>query len=100
MSSNGPLPNRMNFTHKATGLPGGSPETDRTICYDGMTIARTFQIEGGQNDGRWSWLGYWSPAEFGMVDNLETALAAIKSSVSHEKLTSLPPKHRESRLRL
>jgi hypothetical protein len=28
------------FSHLATGLPGGNPETDRVVVCDGMSVGR------------------------------------------------------------
>ena len=79
------------LTHRPTDLPGADPQLDRSIHCDGVPIARAFQIEGGQNHGRWKWAGRWSPAEYGIVESLDEALAAIKAAVTAEKLKALPP---------
>ena len=76
----------MKLSHRPTRLPGAPPDEDRTIICDGVDIAWAFRIEGGQNAGRWTWPGRWSPAEFGIVGTLEEALAAIKSAMTTDKL--------------
>jgi hypothetical protein len=35
------------FSHHATGLPGGNPETDRVVVCDGLTVGRVYQVDAG-----------------------------------------------------
>jgi hypothetical protein len=32
------------FSHRATGLPGGNPETDRVVVCDGMSVGRLISL--------------------------------------------------------
>ena len=80
-----------NLIRGPTDLPGADAQLDRSIYSDGVPITRAFQFNVGQNAGRWQWAGHWSPAEFGIVETLDDALAEIKATVTEEKLRTLPP---------
>jgi len=77
------------FSHRATGLQGGNPETDRVVVCDGRTIGRVHQVETGQQEGLWQWSCLW----IGTASTLDEELEAIKSRVTIEALQNLPPGH-------
>lgn len=84
------------FTHRATGLPGGEPETDRSVLHNGRVIGRVVQIEGGTNAGQWNWSCLWVGDDTrGRVATLDEALDAIKSRVTPAALAQLPPARRQ-----
>jgi hypothetical protein len=39
------------FSHRATGLPGANPETDRDVVCDGVNVGRVYQVDAGQQEG-------------------------------------------------
>ena len=80
------------FTHRATALPGGDPETDRVVVCDGRTVGRVMQIDAGQQAGLWQWSGFWIGSDTrGTVETLAEGLEAIKSRVDADALDALPP---------
>ena len=82
------------FSHRATGLPGGNPETDRVVVCDGLTIGRVHQVEAGQQEGLWQWSCLWIGTDTrGTASTLDEGLEAIKSRVTIEALQNLPPGH-------
>ena len=82
------------FSHRATGLPGGNPETDRVVICDGMKVGRVEQVEAGQQEGLWQWACYWVGTDTnGTASTLAEGLEAIKSRVTVEALENLPPGH-------
>ena len=81
------------FAHRATGLPGADPATDRSVLCDGRSIGRVYQVEPGHLEaGRWSWSCFWIGSDTrGLSDTLEQGLEAIKTRVTPEALGNLPP---------
>jgi hypothetical protein len=84
--------NDFKFSHRATGLPGGNPETDRVVVCDGMTVGRVHQVEAGQQEGLWQRLCLWIGNHTrGNASTLNEGLDAIKSRSTDEALQNLPP---------
>jgi hypothetical protein len=82
------------FLHRATGLPGGNPETDRVVICDGLTVGRVAMIEAGQQGGLWQWSCLWIGTDTrGTASTLVEGLEAIKSRITVEALQNLPPGH-------
>ena len=82
------------FSHRATGLPGGNPETDRVVVCDGLTVGRVHQVDAGQQEGLWQWSCLWVGNDTrGSALTLDEGLEAIKSRVTVETLKNLPPGH-------
>jgi hypothetical protein len=82
------------FSHRATGLPGGNPETDRVVVCNRLTVGRVYQVEAGQQEGSWQWSCLWVGTDTrGTASTLNEGLEAIKSRVTVEALQNLPPGH-------
>jgi hypothetical protein len=74
----------MSYTHKPTDLPNVDPTKDRSICFNGNIIARTYQNDYGQMKGTWAWFGQWAATGVsGVDDTLEEALGAVKARYSN-----------------
>ena len=82
----------IKLSHRATGLPGGNPETDRVVVCDGLTIGRVHQVEAGQQEGLWQWSCLWIGTDTrGTASTLDEGLEAINSRVTIEALQALQP---------
>ena len=80
------------LSHRATGLPGGDPEGDRTVLCDGRPVGRVVRIDDGPQAGTWDWSGLWVGNDTrGNVPTLEQGLQEIKSRVTAAALDALPP---------
>jgi hypothetical protein len=68
------------FSHRATGLPGGNPETDRVVVCDGVNVGRVYQVDAGQQEGLWQWSCLWVGNDTrGTVETLDEVLEAALS---------------------
>lgn len=69
----------MGYTHRPTGLPGGNPETDRSVYFGGKRIARIYVHQQGPQLGLWGWfLGWGCYGNAGTASSLEEALEIVK----------------------
>lgn len=83
----------MTFTHRATALPGASPDRDRVVLCDGVEIGRVYEIRAGQNKGEWLWSSYWCGSQRGRAETLEQGLAELKSRVTADAMDSMRRRH-------